>query len=221
MTRQEKARSLRYKKAIVRDLNLFTIRNEIDEIMEECDNVQYWMDTDSETLINAMDGNEDEAYEFKMEFADLSAECYQMYEDFQNIGDYDLFDDIFVAIGGAEQGNGLMGWDSYEQDYFGLDLPTEWSEQESVKRLERLTKKELLENIAYAFRILMAYIGLRARYESLSAAMTLVKEQNTGHLQIVKEIEKLYCAAQESGEWSKASHKFDRLLSQMPEEAWL
>lgn len=221
MTRQEKARQLRYKKAIVKDINLFTIRNILDEIQEECDEVQYWMDSNDETLINAMDGDEDDAYEFKMEFAELEAECSMLYDDLNDIYEYKIFDDIFVSIGGADQGGGLMGWDSYERDYFGLDLPSNWSELESTKRLERLTKKELLENVAFSFKIFMAFIGLKSRYDSLSATMCLIRDQNTGHIKIVKEIEKIYNESIIQGDWSASGKRFKELTNMMPPEVWL
>ena len=36
------------------------------------------------------------------------------------------------------------------------------------------------------------YIGLRNRYDSLKAAIDILRDQNTGYLQVVKEIERLY-----------------------------
>ena len=179
------------------------------------------MDSNDETLINALDGDEDDAYEFKMEFADLEAECSMMWDDLNDINDYEIFDDIFTAIGGTDQGGGLLGWDSYEQDYYSLDLPAEWSESESTKRLERLTKKELLENVGFSFKIFMAFMGLQSRYESLSATMLLIRDQNTGHIKVVKEIEKIYGEAVESGDWSKEGMRFKKLIGMMPPEAWL
>ncbi len=51
--------------------------------MEECENIRWYTDSDdgNDSLINALDGDEDEAYEFKMAFADLCAECERMQED--------------------------------------------------------------------------------------------------------------------------------------------
>ena len=82
-TKRIKAKNMRYKKPIAKDLNLQTINEELWEIQEECENVHWFCETDEETLINALDGNEDEAYEFKMLFADLCAECEQMLNDLQ------------------------------------------------------------------------------------------------------------------------------------------
>ena len=76
-TKRIKAKNMRYKKPIAKDLNLSTIQEELWNIQEECENVHWFCDTDEETLINALDGDEDEAYEFKMMFADFCADCGQ------------------------------------------------------------------------------------------------------------------------------------------------
>ena len=70
-TRREKAKKLRYKKPIVKDINLWQIREDLEEMAEACDEVRYYWETDDDTLLNALDGDEDEAYEFKMALADL------------------------------------------------------------------------------------------------------------------------------------------------------
>lgn len=51
---KEKARQLRYKKAALARLNLDTIRDELSEISENCDNVRYFIEEDSETLLAAL-----------------------------------------------------------------------------------------------------------------------------------------------------------------------
>lgn len=102
-TKRQKARQLRYKKPIVKDLNLINIQQELWDIREECENVHWFFDTDEETLINALDGNEDEAYEFKMMFADLCAEYEQMFTDLKEEWVPDCFDRFFVAIGAGDR----------------------------------------------------------------------------------------------------------------------
>ena len=83
-TRRIKAMNLRYKKPIAKGLNLDDIRNSLWDISEACGDVQYYIDSDDETLLNALDGDEDDAYEFKMMFSTLSAECEQMQYDLGN-----------------------------------------------------------------------------------------------------------------------------------------
>lgn len=76
----EKAKGLRYKRPIASGMNLFTIRDELDEMREACDEIK-WFESDEENLVAALDGDEDEAYEFRMAFADLCAELEQFYTD--------------------------------------------------------------------------------------------------------------------------------------------
>ena len=58
-TKRYKARQLRYRKAIVKNLNLDFIREELYEIEEECNNVKWYFDSEdgSDSLLNALDGD--------------------------------------------------------------------------------------------------------------------------------------------------------------------
>lgn len=100
-----------------------------------------------------------------------------------------------------------------------------WSEDEAKKKLKQLTKDELIAAIRQSFKVYQSFIGLSARYDSLKAAIDILKDKNTGVLQAVKEIEKLYEAASlEQGiyaEYSKAWKDFDRYADALPQEAWL
>lgn len=222
-TKRLKARQMRYKKPIARDLNLSTIQEELWDIQEECENVRWFCDTDQETLINALDGDEDEAYEFRMMFADLCAECDQMISDLEEEWVPECFDVFFVAAGAGEEYGGLLGYDSYEGDYFGLDCTNAFAEDESKKILKRMTKDELIAATRQCFRVYSSYIVLRYRYDCLKASMNILKDQNTGYLQTVKEIEELYSKAEEEGfrEWKPNTKKLNDYLNSLPQEAWI
>lgn len=227
-TKRFKAKQLRYKKPIVRDLNLETIQEELWDIQEECENVRWYFDTDEDTLINALDGDEDEAYEVKMMFADLCAECDQMRGDLNEEWVPDCFDRFFVAIGAGEDFGGLLGYDSYEQDYFGLSYTDAWAEDESKKVLKRMTKDEIIASSRQCFRVYQSFIALRYRYDCLKAAMDILRDQNTGYLQMVKQIEEVYEKADKETEGFKrtfgrrsALNELDRLVENMPQEAWI
>lgn len=58
-----------------------------------------------------------------------------------------------------------------------------------------MTKDEFIAAARQCFKIYQAYIGLRNRYDSLKAAIDILRDQNTGILQAVREIEELYDAA--------------------------
>lgn len=225
-TKRYKASQLRYKKPIVKNLNLDSIKEELWDIQGECEDVHWYFDTDEETLINALDGDEDEAYEFKMMFADLCAECERMSEDLEEEWIPDCFDIFFVAVGAGEDFGGILGYDTYEQDYFGLSCSEVWAEDESKKVLKRMTKDELIVAARQCFRVYQSFIALRHRYDCLKAAMDILRDQNTGHLQMVKQIEDVYDKAEKASSgfripFKKAAYELDRILENMPQEAWI
>ena len=78
-----------------------------------------WFMSDEDNLVNAMDGDEDEAFQFKMAFSDLAAELERFEEDLNNEYIPDCFDDLFPAVGAVYFG-GYLGWDDFEGDYFTL-----------------------------------------------------------------------------------------------------
>ena len=225
-TKREKAKQLRYKKTIVKNLNLASIREELWDIQEECEGVHWYFDTDEDTLINALDGNEDEAYEFKMMFGDLCAECNKMIEDLDEEWVPDCFDKFFVAIGAGEDFGGLLGFDSYEQDYFGLSCTDAFAEDESKKALERMSKNDLIAAARQCFRVYQSFIALRHRYDCLKAAMDILRDQNTGYLQMVRQIEEVYEKADKESfgfryKNCKEVIELDMILNNMPQEAWI
>lgn len=229
-TKRKKAKNSRYKKPIVANLNYETIRQDLWDIQEECEDVHWFTDSDdgNDSLVNALDGDEDEAYEFKMEFADLCAECERMEEDLQQEWVPECFDIFFVAAGAGETHGGLLGFDTYEQDYFGIDCAAAFAEDEAKKKLKQMTKDDLIAAIRQCFCIYSAYIGLRNRYDNLKAAIDILRNQNTGHLQVVKEIERLYEAAADQAKvygryaWNtKEWNDFERYTDALPAEAWI
>lgn len=222
-TRRIKARELRYRKPIVKNINLYSIKDDLYDITGECEEVRWYWESDDETLINALDGDSDEAYEFKMMFGDLCAECERMRDDMEEEYVPECFDFFFVAIGAGELGGGYLGYDSYEQDYFGLSCADGFTESESAKRLKQLTKDQLIEAAHICFKIYHAYLGIRHRYDCLKASMDILRDQNTGYLQMVKQIEEVYDKANEDNfySWYQSTKDLERLINCMPQEAWL
>lgn len=109
-----KAKQLRYKKPIARDLNIETIQSELWDMMSACEDI-HWYDNDEESLVHALDGDEDEAYEFKMAFSDLEAELEQFQGDLDSEYVSDYFDVLFPAVKASYAG-GYLGFDQYEGD---------------------------------------------------------------------------------------------------------
>lgn len=226
-TKRWKAKNLRYKKPMVKELNLDTIREKLFDIQGECEEVRWYTDSEDgeDSLLNALDGNEDEVYEFKVAFAYLCEECEAMQVDLNEEWIPECFDLLFVVAGAGDQFGGLLGYDSYEGDYFGINCMDAWAEDEAKKKLKQLTKDELIAAIRQSFKVYQSYIGLSVRYDSLKAAIDILRDKNTGILQAVKEIERLYeAASSEQGiyaEYSKAWKEFDQYTESLPPEAWV
>lgn len=190
-TKREKARQLRYKKPIAKGLNLDDIRNSLWDILEACGDVQYYIDSDDETLLNALEGDEDDAYEFKMMFSTLSAECEQIQYDLNNEYVPEYFDLFFAAI---NKGGEMLGFDTYEGDYYGLgSFESRLANEAAVKKIKTLTIDRLIEAIQCCFGIYQAYIGLTYRYDCIKSAMDILQSENTSYLKMIKQIEEFCC----------------------------
>lgn len=219
-----KARNFRYNKSLAKGLNIDDIRNKLWEISEVCGEVEYYIDGDDDTLLNALNGDEDEAYEFKMMFSELSAECEQMQNDLENEYIPEYFDLFFVVV---NKGGEMLGYDTYEQDYYGLSsFESRMANKEAEKKLKTLTKENLIETMQSCFGIYQAYIGLIYRYDCIKAAMDILRDENTGYLQMVKQIEEMYERVNEETDgfrynYSDTLKKFEKLLENIPREAWI
>lgn len=223
LTKQEKARQLRYKKPLVKDICLDSIQEFLWDAQSECTDALYYFDTEDDTLLNALDGNEEEEQEFKMMFADLEAECEQMQTDLEQEYVPECFDEFFAATYSHNMGM-MLGYDSFERDYYGLSsTESGWGSEEARTRMMRMTKKELLEAARYCIKIFLAYEGLRNRYESLKAALDIIRDTNTAQLNVVQRINELYEQAEADNfyGWRGAAGEFDNLLSQLPQIEWL
>lgn len=223
----KQARALRYKRPALASMGAEAIMAELDTIMEACNSVRYYIEQadNDETLLNALEGDEDEEWEFRMAFADLSAKAEQLQDalynqDFEDF--YRDFDDATVALIGNRYN--LVGFDSDEEDYFSL---TSYEEQlaqtEAGKRLCRLTKAEMVSRIGWAFGITLAFFDLRQSYDYLQATFDILRDENTSVLDTIKAIEKAYDEMAEDGfrEWRQNTKKFDQLLASLPDRAWL
>ena len=221
--RRNKAKNISYKKAMVNNLSIWQIRNSIEKMGEECDDVAYWTGGDLETLIDALDGDCDDAQQFLLDFAQLSSDLNRMWEDMNGIDDPERFDDIMVVSGiGNKPGYEMLGYDVVEEDYFGIN-PYEcgWAESESMKRLERLTKKQLMQQMAQTLSIVFAYIGLQSRYQDLKAAMDILRAQNKEYLDGVKRINEIYDSIHWDSRYSKEMYELNAIIERLPQEAFL
>lgn len=226
--RRFKAKELRYKRPIVRDLNLDSITEWLWEAVEACSEIHWYTDSEDgeDSLLNAMDGDWDEAEEFKIAFGDLEAEI----DHFQNeLNDWreiveNCFDIFFVGIKAGNVGGGYLGYDDFEGDYFGLNgLGIELAEEVGADKVMRMTKKQILEAAGMCFTVAMNFISLRSRYDNLKAAIDILRDKNTALLTEAKAIEDAYekAAAVDFCSWKDETRDFDRLINNLPDRAWI
>ena len=158
-----KAKQLRYKKPIVRGLNIETIQSELWDMISACEDI-HWYDNNEESLVNALDGNEDEAYEFKIAFSDLEAELEQFQDDLQYSEYVSVYFDVLFPAVGARYAGGYLGYDQYEGDYYGLE-PYEYSFAEDEEKRNSEGCRAMPENCLsiYGDPVQVRLFGFRNR----------------------------------------------------------
>jgi len=226
-SKAERARNLRYKRAALESMSFDHILDELGEIQEACENIHYWADQDDETLLNALDGDEDDVWEFKMAFSDLEGSADQLAEVLHEACRYEddisqTFDDCTVALIGNRFK--VLGFDSYEEDYYALcGYDERLAQTECGKRLMRRTKAEIISTIGQCLGILVAFLDLRQRYDYLKATFDILRDENTAMLQQIKAIEAAYLEMS-TADWTKRQElekKFDRMLANLPNRIWV
>jgi hypothetical protein len=217
--RAYKAKQMRYKKAAMSMINKENVYEELYEIMNECDEIRYFI-SDDESLVEAMNDDEEEAYEFRMLFMDLSAKCETLECTMRDNYVTEHFDDFLVGILGNRFK--MIGYDEYEEDYFNLTLfEAGLAQTESGKRVMRLTKEQMLEVCGQCLGIVISFLDIRHKYDYLKASFDILKNKNSSILQTIKGIEELYEKAVEDSFCGEHDKLFNMYVSGLPDEVWL
>ena len=233
LTKAEQCRNLMYKRSMVSKLNYTDIRESLDDMMAMCSDIQY-AEQDDDTLINAFDGNEDEAHEFILQFSDLEYDIENMANQFDEMFGYrddperseiaerNFNDDTVALIG---KNFHLWGFDEYREDYFKLsdDYFEELATGEAQKRVMRKTKKEMFESIGLTMAFLLKFADVEYRYRTMEATLNIFRDENIRMLKTVKEIDEKYKDLfDEHGRLDKYRYKqireFDKLVSELPDK---
>lgn len=230
--RREKARNLRYKKPMLKDLNLESIRWQVNEMYSACGDVAYFIEEgDNDVLMSTLDGDADDAEAFRMQFMVLQSELEMLQDDLYETFNYTLeeddFDLFFAAIGPRNAGDEMYGYDEFEGDYYGLESTYEAQAAEGVatEKLKRLTKADIIERAQLCFKIAFSFLALRNRYQDLEAALDILRAENVGLTAQIKAIETAYERAEAASfaEWKDhdACREYERLISQLPDRIWI
>ncbi len=217
-TKEEKARNLRYKRPALASMGWETMMYELENISEGCYDVHWYLDTDEDNLIAAFDGDEDEAYEFKIAFADLETKCEMLLSAINeqyDLGEY--FDDCTVALIGNRYET--VGFDGYQEDYYSLsNYEQGLASTEAGKRVCRWTKADMLSKIGQCMGILLAYYDIRQSYDYLKATMDILRGENLSLIKVIKEIEAAY--ERQTDDWED-DKEFKGLCDILPDRVWI
>lgn len=219
MTKAERSRNLRYKRPALASMGYQEMFEEMEKIVEQCDDVAYFAG-DMDRLIDALDGEEEESMEFRIAFSDLSAKATELMDQIYSVSEEE-YDDCTVALIG--QRYRMVGYDGFEEDYFQLTSYEEGlAETEAGKRLMRHTKKEILEMIGHAVGVLLAFLDLRQQYDYLKATMDILTDSNHSIMKQIREIEAAYekVGAVKYPEPRDVA-AFDRMTELLPERMWV
>lgn len=223
-TKAERSRNLRWKKPAIAELSYWEIVNKLDDITNECYEI-HWYSDDDDALVNALDGDEEEAFEFRMLITALEGEAYELDEQFRDFARYGddgekRFNDCSVALIGNRFRQ--IGYDDIEEDYFSLSsYDSGLAQTDAGKRVMRLTKAEMLSTIGQVLGMILAFKNIELKYEYLKATIDILRDQNNSVIQQIKEIEAAYEAANEEGFYGDAAKSFDKLIYELPDQMWI
>lgn len=217
--RAVRAKALRHKRGALASMGYESMMCELEQILEECEEVSWYSD-DMDSLVAAFDGDDEEAYEFRFAFSDLSAKAESLYSRVGELEDAQDYDDCTVGIIGRRYE--LIGYDAIEEDYCSLtNYEADLAVTECGKRLMRHTKAEMLSMIGQSVGILLAFLDLRQQYDYLKAAIDVLTDDNRSILKQVREIEQLYEKVAVQYPEQQDIELFDKILERLPERMWV
>lgn len=225
---RQRAKALRYKRPALATLGWNTITDELQDIIDACEDIR-WIEDSGDVTQEVLDGDEDEGAGFRMDFAQLAGDAERLqsalwdaygeeYEDGNT-----SFDDCTVALLGNQFS--CIGYDVIEQDYYSLTrFDDDLAQKESAKRVMRMTKSEMISTIGQNFGLLLAFYDLRQRFDYAKAALATATEHNLDTLRAVKAIEEAYdewASSEFNSRYGKAWDRLERAANDLPDVFWI
>ena len=217
--RAYKAKQVRYRRAALALVQRNHICDELYEIAEECSTLE-WSIEDDDTLIDIFDGDTDEIYEFRFAFSALSNKCELLHEQLCNYEVTEHFDDFFVGALGKPYA--MVGYDSFEEDYFGLcSWDAELAQSASGKRLMKLTKENLISIAGQCVGVMMCFLDIQHSYDCLKSVFDLLKDERSELIANVMTVDDMYEKMQENPYDYTLQGQFNSLTLMLPERVWV
>ena len=219
MNKAEKARNLRYRRPALAMMRRDSIVDEIMEISEDCESLEYAIE-DDEKLEEAFDGDSDEIHEFKMRFLDLTYRCDRLRDALIENDVNEHFDDFFVGLLGRAYE--VVGFDHFEEDYFHLTMyEKQFANETSKKRLMSMTKEQLIAVAGQCIGSMMSFLDVRHEYDCLKSTLDILRDERAGVMKSVKCISEVWEKLQENPYDGEAARHYEALLERLPDVAWV
>ena len=159
-----------WKKSMLQTLNLDSIFEYLYEIQDNGDPYGYARSEDFYT------GESGYYQEYKDQFDDLSDGAYYL---ITALRDYDVkqnWDDMTVALLGRT--HKIVGFDILEQNYSEmLSWQEDLAEDEAVKRIERLSKHDMIKCFRKVLSTLVLFYDIKAAHDCLTSIVEELDER--------------------------------------------
>lgn len=219
MNKAEKARNLRYRRPALSMIRRDSIVDELMEIADECESLEYAID-DDEKLEEAFDGDSDEIHEFKMRFSDLTYRCDRLREALCENEVNEHFDDFFVGLLGRAYE--VVGFDHFEEDYFNLTrFESQFANETSKKRLMSMTKEQLIATAGQCVGTFVSFLDVRTEYDCLKSTLDILRDERAEVMKSVKHISEAWEKLQENPYDRDAARHYEALLDRLSDVAWV
>ena len=186
------------------------------------EDITEWLEEISENGdMYGYEGSSIEGYynDYKDEFDELSAGAWALYE--QLMGDEvgglrDMWNDMTVGLLGDLYT--IWGYDAAELDYFKLGdgYEEELAQNEAVKRLERMTKAELIKSFRKVLMLIVMFFDIKAAHDCLTSIVGELDEKGALLERKNEQINHLYQDI--TGENGR---QFDDLICNLPQRMWV
>ena len=157
--------------------------------------------------------------EYKGEFDELSAGAWALYDQLMSDevgGLREVWDDMTVGLLGDLYT--VWGHDTAELDYFKLSdgYEEELAQKEAAKRLERMTKAELIKNFRKVLTTIVLFFDIKAAHDCLTSIVEELDEKGALLEQKNQQINSLY-----NDLTGKSGEQFDETIRNLPPRMWV
>ncbi len=168
-------------------------------------------------------GDENLANEMMWQKDLIRNEAERLLNQLENYEVRDHFDNFFISAGGCDVGNDIMNQMDLYDGFLELDsYEIKLAEEEAQKRIQRLTKQEIIKTAHQCFKIFADFSNVYRRYQNWWSAMNIVEDNQREFTKTIQSIEKQYEKANDCLFcWGEETRKFDRLLRNLPDIVWV